>query len=107
MMDEPDTIAEDLGVQLQARRASEPPIDTIQCVLSKVSTRLSRKSTRLRNKSIDSVMEEIPKMIDQEFDERRLSRVLTRIATQVTQVTGFEELGEFPPEEVQQWLETA
>ncbi|KAH5337558.1 hypothetical protein HBI39_064090 [Parastagonospora nodorum] len=107
MMDELDTIAEDLGIQLQDRRPSEPMIDPIQRVLSKVSTGLSRKSTRLRNKSIGSVVEEIPKMIDQKIDERRLSRVLTRIATQAKEMTGDQEPSEFPPEEVQRWLEAA
>lgn len=111
MMDELDIIAEDLGVQLQDRRASEPPTDPIQRVLSKVSTGLSRKSTWLRNKSIDSVTEEIPKMIDQKIDERRLSRVLTRIMTQSRRMSAVnedgQELGEFPPKEIQQWLATA
>jgi hypothetical protein len=107
MMDELDTIAEDLGIQLQDRRPSEPMIDPIQRVLSKVSTGLSRKSTRLRNKSIGSVVEEIPKMIDQKIDERRLSRVLTRIATQAKEMTGDQEPSEFPPEAVQKWLEAA
>lgn len=107
MMDELDTIAEDLGIQLEERRPSEPTVDPIQRVLSKVSTGLSRKSTRLRNKSIDTVVEEIPKMIDQNIDERRLSRVLTRIATQAKELTGDQESSEFPPEGMQKWLETA
>lgn len=91
MMDELDSIAENLGVQLQGSRDSEPPVDPVERALSKVSTLLSRRSTRLRNKSIDSVIEEIPKMIDQEPHGRRLRRIIAM----------------FPPEEVQEWLEMA
>jgi hypothetical protein len=111
MMDELDTIAEDLGIQLQDRRTSEPPTDPIQRALSKVSTGLSRQSTRLRNKSIDSVVEEIPKIIDQKSDERRLSRVLTRVMTESRRMSAAnedgQELGEFSPRKIQQWLATA
>jgi hypothetical protein len=81
LMDELDEIAEDLGVPAQERCESEPGFDPVQRVLSKVSTGVSRKSTRLRNKSVDSVAEELPRMIDQQINERRLSRVLTRIST--------------------------
>jgi hypothetical protein len=110
MMDELDTIAEDLGIQLQDRRTSEPPTDPIQRALSKVSTGLSRKSTWLRNKPIDSVAEEILKMIDQKSDEWRLSRVLTHVMTQSRRMSAAnedgQELGEFSPKEIQQWFAT-
>ncbi|KAH7078614.1 hypothetical protein FB567DRAFT_450553 [Paraphoma chrysanthemicola] len=104
LMDELDSIAEDLGVHLEERHAAEPAIDPIQRVLTKVSTSLSRKSTRLRNKSVDSVAEEIPKMIDQEVNERRLSRVLSRVSTIAR---NYRNIREFPPEEIQEWLEVA
>ncbi|KAL1611747.1 hypothetical protein SLS59_000466 [Nothophoma quercina] len=111
LMDELDEIAEDLGVSSQERRDSEPNFDPVQRVLSKVSTGLSRRSTRLRNKSVDSVAEEIPRMIDQEINERRLSRVLTRISTQSRRMSaltqGLSNVGEIPPEEIQEWLEVA
>jgi len=109
LMDELDTIAEDLCVQLQDRRISEPAIEPIQRVLSKVSTSLSRRSTRLRNKSVDSVAEEIPKMIDEQIDDQRLIRVLTRLSAQSRRMTAvsqdYQDISEFPPEEVRQWLE--
>jgi hypothetical protein len=103
-MDELDSIAEDLGVQLEERRVSEPAMDPIQRVLSKVSTSLTRKSTRLRNKSVNSVAGELPKMIDQELDERRLSRVLSRVPTVPR---SYQDIREFPPGEIQDWLEVA
>ncbi|KAF3042494.1 hypothetical protein E8E11_003273 [Didymella keratinophila] len=111
LMDELDEIAEDLGVPAQEHRESEPGFDPVQRVLSKVSTGLSRKSTRLRNKSVDSVAEEIPRMIDQQINERRLSRVLTRISTQSRRMSaitqGLTNVGEIPREEIQEWLEVA
>ncbi|KAH7381605.1 hypothetical protein BKA66DRAFT_570738 [Pyrenochaeta sp. MPI-SDFR-AT-0127] len=111
LMDELDSIAEDLGVQLQERRISESKINPIQRVLSKVSTGLSRRSTRLRNKSVDSVAEEIPRMIDEHINDRRLSRVLTHISNQSRRMSAltqaFGEIGEIPPEEIQEWLEVA
>jgi hypothetical protein len=111
LMDELDSIAVDLGVQLRYRQDSEPIIDPIQRVLSKVSTGLSRKSTRLRNKSVDSIHEEIPRMIDEQLDERRLSRVLSRISTQSRRMSsitqGLHDIGEIPPEEIKEWLQVA
>ncbi|CBX94975.1 hypothetical protein IAQ61_008416 [Plenodomus lingam] len=111
LMDELDSIADDLGVQLEDRHASESEVDHVQRVLSKVKTGISRRSTRLRNKSVDSVAEEIPKMIDQHLDERRLSRVLTRISTQSRRMSAItqnmQEIGEIPPEEIQEWLVVA
>ena len=89
LMHELDSIAVDLGVQLRDRKDSEPVIDPIQRVLSKVSTGLSRKSTRLRNKSVDSIHKEIPNMTDEQLDERRLSRVLSRISTQSRQMSSI------------------
>lgn len=111
LMDELDEIAEDLGVPSEGRRESEPAFDPVQRVLSKASTGLSRQSTRLRNKSVDTVVEEIPRMIDQQINERRLSRVLTRISTQSRRMStltqGLSGVGEIPPEEIQEWLEVA
>jgi hypothetical protein len=111
LMDELDSIAEDLGVQLNDRRRSSMEIDPVQRVLSKVSTGISRKSTRLRNKSVDSVANEIPRMISQEIDERRLSRVLTRIQSQSRRIStvsqGLQEFDTIPPEEIQEWLQVA
>ena len=111
LMDELDSIAEDLGVQLQDRRVSEARPDPIQRVLSKINAGISRRSTRLRNKSVDSVTEEIPKMIDEHTNERRLSRVLTRISSQsrrMSEITqNMQEIGEIPPEAIQEWLEVA
>lgn len=111
LRDEFDETAEDLGVPAQGRRDSEPSFDPVQRVLSKVSTGLLRKSTRLRNKSVDSVAEEIPRMIDQQINEKRLSRVLTRISTQSRRMSaitqGLSNIREISPEEIQEWLEVA
>lgn len=111
LMDEFDEIAEDLGVPAQERRDSEPSFDPVQRVLSKVSTGLLRKSTRLRNRSVDSAADEIPRMIDQQINEKRLSRVLTRISTQSRRMSaitqGLSNIREIPPEEIQEWLEVA
>jgi hypothetical protein len=82
LMDELDEITENLHAQARERSVSGPSFDPVQRTLSKVSTGLSRKSTQLRNKSVDSVAEEIPRMIDQQINERRLSHVLTRGSTQ-------------------------
>lgn len=111
LMDELDSIAEDLGVHLQERSFSEREIDPIQRALSKVSTGLSKKSSHLRNKSVDTIADEIPRMLDQEINQRRLSRVLTRIQTQSRRVSavsqGLLDLETIPPEEIQEWLEVA
>jgi len=110
LMDELDSIAEDLGVHLVDPRRSSVETDPVQGVLSKVSTGISRRSTRLRNKSLDSVVGEIPRMID-EVDEKRLSRVLTRIQSQSRRMStmsqGLQEFDTIPPEEIQEWLEVA
>ncbi|KAF2856508.1 hypothetical protein T440DRAFT_549884 [Plenodomus tracheiphilus IPT5] len=111
LMDELDSIAEDLDVQLQDRRATDAQTDHVQRVLSKVNTGISRRSTRLRNKSVDSVAGEIPKMVDQQINERRLSRVLTRISAQSRRMSAItqnmQDIGDIPPEEIQEWLEVA
>ncbi|KAF2007422.1 hypothetical protein P154DRAFT_569296 [Amniculicola lignicola CBS 123094] len=111
MMDELDTIAEDLGVRLNEQRFSEQDLDPLQRALTRVSTGFSRASTRLRNKSVDTVADELPRMLDQEINERRLSRVLTRIQAQSRRVSsirqGLQDLDSIPPEEVQGWLEVA
>jgi hypothetical protein len=107
MMDELDTIT-DLGAQLHDRRTSERPIDPIQRVLSKASMGLSSKSTRLRNRLTDSITEEIPRMIDQKSEERRLSQVLTCIMTRPRRMSAAsedgQELGGVPSREIQPWL---
>ena len=111
LMDELDEIAEDLGVPSQDHHESELSFNSVQRVLSKISTGLSRKSMRLRNKSVSSVAEGIPRMIDQQINERCLSHLLTRILTQslrmsaITQV--LSDTGDIPPEEIQEWLEVA
>ncbi|KAJ4286442.1 hypothetical protein N0V90_013142 [Kalmusia sp. IMI 367209] len=111
LMDELDAIAEDLGVRIDERHLSSASIDPVQRVLSKMSTSLSRKSARLRNKSVDSAVDEIPRMIDQEINERRLSGALTRISTQSRRMSmisaGMVEVEAIPPEEIQEWLECA
>ncbi|KAF1966990.1 hypothetical protein BU23DRAFT_308824 [Bimuria novae-zelandiae CBS 107.79] len=113
-MDELDTIAEDLGVHLDERTHTSTSIDPVQHLLSKVSKDLSRKSTRLRNKSVDSVLDEVPRVIDQEINERRLSKVLTCLATQPRRTStnsqphpGMVEVEAIPPEDIQAWLECA
>ncbi|KAJ4383948.1 hypothetical protein N0V86_000792 [Didymella sp. IMI 355093] len=111
LMDELDEIAEDLDVQARERFVSGPSFDPVQRILSKVSTGLSRTSMRLRNKSVDSVAEDIPRMIDQQINERRLSRILTRgsiHSRRMSAVThGPSDIGEIAPEEIQEWLEVA
>lgn len=111
LMDELDSIAEDLGVQLQERRVSEPDINQVQRGLSKVSTGLSRRSTRLRNKSVDSVAGEIPRMIAQRIDERRLNRLLTRASTESRRMSAttqdIREVEDISPDEIQYWLQVA
>ncbi|ORY05284.1 hypothetical protein BCR34DRAFT_47861 [Clohesyomyces aquaticus] len=111
LQDELDTIAEDLDVHLQGRRDSERELDPLERALARVSTGLSRASTRLRNKSVDTVTEETPRMLDQEINERRLSRVLTRIQDQSRRVSsisqGLQDIESIPPEQVQQWLRMA
>ncbi|KAF3045460.1 hypothetical protein E8E12_005883 [Didymella heteroderae] len=82
LMGECDEITEGYGVPAQERRDSEPSSEPVQQVLGKVSTGLPKESSRLGNKSVDSVAKEIPRIIHQQIDERRLSRVLTRISTQ-------------------------
>jgi hypothetical protein len=86
-------------------------IDPFQQVLSKVSMALIRQSTRLRNRSIDSTTEEIPKIVDEEIHERRLSRALTRILTQSQHISaitqGLEDDVYIQPVEIRQWLEVA
>ncbi|KAF2109687.1 hypothetical protein BDV96DRAFT_585171 [Lophiotrema nucula] len=111
LMDELDTIAEDLGVRLDERHYSQHELDPLQRALTKVSTGLSRQSTHLRNKSVDSVTTELPRMIDQEINQRRISRVLTRIQSQSRRMStisqGLQEIEAIAPEEIQEWLETA
>lgn len=110
LMDELDTIADDLGIHLDERRTSTS-IDPVERSLSKAYTGISRKSTQLRNKSVDSVLEEVPRIIDQQINERRLSRVLTRITTQSRRMSmisqGMLGVEAIPPEEIQAWLECA
>lgn len=111
LTDELDEIAEGLGVPAQDLRDSEPSFHPVQRVLSRMSTDLSSKSTRLGNKLADTVVEEKPRMIDQEVNKRRLSRVLTRISTQSRRVSAITQelcdVGEIPPEEIQECLEAA
>ncbi|KAL5374213.1 hypothetical protein DPSP01_012124 [Paraphaeosphaeria sporulosa] len=111
LMDELDIIADDLGVHLDERRRSSTYIDPVERSLSKKHTGIWRKSTRLRNKSVDSVFDDIPRMIDQEINDRRLSRVLTRISTQSRRMSmisqGMLKVEVIPPEEIQEWLECA
>jgi hypothetical protein len=141
LMDELDLIARDIGVQTPPKSVKESvseetsegtisreevdasaeiepvekrvsiEIDPFQRVLSKVSMALTRQSTRLRNRSVDSITQEIPKTDDEEINERRLSRVLTRILTQSQHVSaitqGREDDVYIHPVEIQQWLEVA
>jgi hypothetical protein len=107
MMDELDSIAADLGDYLNGRHSSVE-FDKLQRALRRVSTGTSRKSTRLRNRSIDSVAEEIPGMIDQDINERRLSRVLTRMNSRAPTISqSLQDFITISPEEVQGWLEVA
>lgn len=50
-------------------------------------------------------------MIDQQINERRLSRVLTRISTKSRRMSaitqGLSDLGDIPQEEIREWLEIA
>jgi hypothetical protein len=111
LLDELDTITDDLGIHLDEHRGSSTYNNPIERVFNKRYTSASRKSTRLRNKSIDSVFEEVPRMIDQAIDDRRLSRVLTRISTQSRRMSmisqGMLEGEAIPAEEIQAWLECA
>lgn len=108
LMDDFDEITEDLVVPSRERRESDKGFDPVQR-LSKVSTSLSKKSKRLRNKSVDSVAEEVPRMINQQTNERRLSRILTQISTQSRRISaitqGLSDVREIPPDEIQEWLE--
>ncbi|KAJ4358558.1 uncharacterized protein N0V89_003142 [Didymosphaeria variabile] len=111
LMDELDVIADDLGIHLDDRRRSSTFIDPVERALSKVNNNLFRKSTRLRNKSVDFVIEKVPRMIDQGVNERRLSKVLTRISTQSRRMSiilqGRLEVEAIPLEKIQAWLECA
>ncbi|KAF2703999.1 hypothetical protein K504DRAFT_495196 [Pleomassaria siparia CBS 279.74] len=104
--------------KIDTSAASEPvqriissEVNLLQRLLSKVYTILSRQSTRLRNKSIDAVTEELPKIFNEEISERRLIRVLTHILTQSRRVSaisqGLRDDESIRPETIQQWLEVA
>ncbi|KAF2867109.1 hypothetical protein BDV95DRAFT_647465 [Massariosphaeria phaeospora] len=108
MLDELDSIAKDLGVQLQERRISESRFDPARQVLDKNNTGRSRKYTPQRNRSIDSAMEKLPKILAQQVDTARLIRVLAHIQTRTSALThGLRGLEEVPPGDIQQWLEVA
>ncbi|OAL57121.1 hypothetical protein IQ07DRAFT_627029 [Pyrenochaeta sp. DS3sAY3a] len=100
LMDELDSIAEDLGVQLQERRFSEQDPEPLPRLSSRVSTGISTRSARLRNKSVDSVAEEIPRLASEETQERRLSRLLSRITTQPRRVSTIK--SNLSPDDVQE-----
>lgn len=100
LMDELDSIAEDLGVQLQERRFSEQDPEPLPKLSSRVSTGISTRSARLRNKSVDSVAEEIPRLASEETQERRLSRLLSRITTQPRRVSTIK--SNLSPDDVQE-----
>jgi hypothetical protein len=111
LMDELDEIAGDLGVPSQDRHESEPSFNPVQRPLSKTLTGLSRKSTWLKNESSDSMANITPRMIDQQINERHLSRVPTRISPQSRRMSaitqGLSDVGDIPPEEIREWLEVA
>ncbi|KAL1613088.1 hypothetical protein SLS60_001320 [Paraconiothyrium brasiliense] len=108
LMDELDIIVDDLGVYLDRSSTTIDPGDRAP---SRVSANLSRNLTRFRNKSVDSVFEEVPRMIDHEINKRRLSNVFTCVSTQSRRMSripqGVLEIEAIPPEEIQAWLECA
>ena len=110
LTDEFNKVAEDSGVPVQKCRSESGP-NSAQQILSKESAALPRKFSRLRNKSVDSVAEEIHRMNDQQINERYLSRVFTRMWTHPRRMSpttqGLSDIEERPPEEVQGWLGVA
>jgi hypothetical protein len=76
MLDELDSIAEDLSVHLDECQSSLV-LDPVQHVFSKAPRDVHHKSPHLQNKSVNSVADEIPRMSDYEVNEKRLSRVPT------------------------------
>jgi hypothetical protein len=106
LMDELRSIAGELSIHPQMR-ATEPD----EQALGTETSGLSRNSPRLRNESVDAAVEKVPGRIDQEPDDSRISRVLTRISTHSYRASelarAFQEHGEFPPEEVRTWLDMA
>ena len=74
LVDELDAISEDIQAKLQDRRVSEQGLESFENILSRASTQDHR---RLRNKSIDSVIDKIPQIREDQSGLSMLSCVLS------------------------------
>jgi hypothetical protein len=83
LMDELDSIAGDLDVRLQDQQEIESVNESAaQRALSKVPTGFSSKLTWLESKPIDRTDDDFPSIVDNNDEERRLRRALTRVFSQ-------------------------
>jgi hypothetical protein len=111
MMDELDSFAKDLGIQLQGPRTSEGSVDPVQQTLNEVNTAVSRRSTQFMSEPFKPSARDFAITADHPIDEQRVSRVLTRIKSQSRRTTGLtdnsQEFVGIPLENIQEWVDMA